>query len=1448
MTVVEAVTLLLYARKATAKDVLEKSVFSDNELLARFTRAREFEERVLIPLSTGEPLPHLAREQISLELFSAWYSAHMPFEPWEAADLAASQDWASFFRSLFETGLFRSVVLTCDENSSAMARVRIVAGLVEKIATVEADSALAASRTRLKAAAATARERVWRPISSETQEALQQLFGDVSPCGETTAGGVIRQLLRSPSFKERLRCLGKGDLAGDPFRWRFEPPRPDQREALAEIFETLARDHSQANEREWLPLLDLALDDMNAVAASLDLGNVSDLLLADEIAHRREPTWAAWLAGDRIGYRLPGSEQLSIEIDVLGSRGERLNETHRSAAGASEGTFARPAASATDAILLAVKTGDETLRLVRLQQAPPAARHDGDPLAPTQSDGAVADLESSTFKAASIEPYDPKAITVVEAVTLLFYARRCSERDIVEKSAFSDEELLARYVRAREFEERVLVPLSSGEPAPHVFRDYISLPLFSAWYAAHMPFEPWEAAELAAAADWPSFFRALFETGLFRSVVLTCEEGSAASARAQVVAGLIQKIELAEAAGVLGPLRKQWKALARAGRARAWLPATEQSRGALQRLFGDVASPCQASTVGGVIRQLLRSEQFGALLRRLRAGEFADAPQWRFEPPRRDQREALGEIFTTLPAEESDARGRSWLQLLDKALDDLEVVAGSLDLADASDLLLADEIARRREPRWQASIAGDAIAFRFPGAEQGSLEIDLLGAREEQLNETPLRLAGVSEGTIPRPASPVPAVAEGDIADGDAPETAPETVPLLLAVRLGDDALRLVRLEPGAHAAPATARHDSFELLSARLAGSVVRVEIAGPEPLPKELFFSSNDVLVWLDGAPLPAPADAQDVPAAPAPDGRATRRYFGAGAFASGPDAGPAGFCVATDRALSIRIEGEGVELAVAADDVAFSAPRLEAGHIAGWAFAPEWAAHPQRVTVTARASDPERGFGERSFAQALGQPSPEPALDFGRFAEKAGYRIALPAYLLDGEPYLLSAEIGSASQKRLFAQLEFRATDEFLAEQIAQAESGKDLETLLVAIAEAGRGAAIAQFYARPAKLADKMSETAHIRILATLVVKRPAAVEDEAIRRTLDACWRSLLADPKQLASFVTAAMQASLSGTGGNDAARFPLQPMIDSLVDLLLMSEKLSPLDADTYSARVANALAYRRIGVARGVGERARRKHPTNPAVLAEVGRLAWALGQTEDAKAYALAALKAKAGFGKAQMLLARTLVDEDRPLDAVSIVTNGAGLSAAAAVPASYEVSQIAARLDWRGFSADSAAAAGKETVAETLARSADIHGGGEEARSFSVFFVGKTPSEMRAHQAFVAYGDSCVTVSPLEGEDISIAPAVSEWAAFMFDDAWAAERLQAIFRQLRPFELVVRLVVAGKAAAVETPAFKTRGLIVKSDILGAFGSCTLEQFVAAAERRLKVKTILMREQPL
>jgi hypothetical protein len=1014
-------------------------------------------------------------------------------------------------------------------------------------------------------------------------------------------------------------------------------------------------------------------------------------------------------------------------------------------------------------------------------------------------------------------PLEPADMTVIEATSLLFVARKATAKDIADKGMLSDSELLTRLVYAPEFEQRVLVPLSTRAVLPHSVRDLISLPRFSAWYAERLPFEPWEVADLAAAPDWSSFFLTLFDTALFRKAILA---NGMVGTRVQIVADAIQKIKAVEAHGAVGSLRRQLKVWARTGKARAWQPVSPETRDALRRLFGDIVSPCPGTTVGGVFRQLLRSENFRDVLRRLRDRSFADLPHWRYEPPSRDERQALACIFEALARPDTQEQGRGWLRMLELALDDVGIIASSLDLGALSDLELASAILCRRDPLWTATRSDDRISFHFPGAEECSVEINIIGPHEEMLNETPHIFTNSSEGRITCP----------DLASTDG---------AILAVKVGDNAPRLVPIEHQPPTALALESKSQLKLISAAVRGAVVRVDAAGHEPLPGQLFFESRGFVVRLDASP----------PGEPLQDGRTALRYFGtAPAGWSGSEGKDAAYTIATDVSLSSIIGDGHIELVIDSGDVAFSPPVFEGGHLLGWAFALDGAAYPQRITVTARTTDRHGGISERSITQVLGERSPEAALLFGPSAENSGYRFPLPSYLLDGETYPLCAELSYLSHRRAFVDLHFHATDAFLADQISQVESHKELEALLCTIAEAGRSSVISQFYASPTKLADELAESAHIKILATLVVKRPAAIEDSVIQPAFEACWRWLLADPKQLGNFAATVMQASLSVMGANDVARFPLQPALESIVDLLLMSEKRSTSDADTYGAFIAGMLAFRRVGVARSLAEQATGKHPANPAVLTEIGRLAWALGQSHDAKEHALKALKAKPGFGKAQMLLARVLLEHDRPLDAISIATGGAGLSRAPASPAPYDVAQIAAHLDWHAFYSDSASAAGKSNAAHMVARSIEIYGGIHPAQSFSVFFVGKPPAEQRIYAAFQAYGDLCVIATSLEGDDVSVAPSVTKWAIFMSGDAWSPQLLDNIFRQLRPFELVVRIVVAAKAESVDRPAFKTIGLIAKSEILGAFGQCTLEQFAQAAERRLKVKTILVREQPL
>ena len=463
------------------------------------------------------------------------------------------------------------------------------------------------------------------------------------------------------------------------------------------------------------------------------------------------------------------------------------------------------------------------------------------------------------------------------------------------------------------------------------------------------------------------------------------------------------------------------------------------------------------------------------------------------------------------------------------------------------------------------------------------------------------------------------------------------------------------------------------------------------------------------------------------------------------------------------------------------------------------------------------------------------------YGQAFANCGFGVQLAPALLDGMPHPLRllTEWGGGKAQDIWSGT-FVATEDFLAEQIGTCETPDELKNLLMSAATAGRVDIIDRYFESPSRLARVDLEVPVIfEILAALTLRDVDGLRSAKLRRLYDSLWTHALTSTKRQNEFYAIALRVVMETEPADTRQRFPHSPLTELAMDLVFLLQR-AKVGADVIARDAYNA---RRLPLARQIVADA--GGDASASLLATGAQIQMALGQYAVSETLIRQALEKRPGSADALMVLARNLVRQGKPLDAVATITQGRGLSQWLTEPPSYDVAKIFVALDWVGALMAAAAASGREKLIADVERSFATQGPPERLADTGFSLVLMKPGKADMHPLFTQLAPcGCLQVTSGDTQRMSELDCMGGWIVVLEEDnALSPELLNAIFAQRRPYEPVVQMVQSVSMPG-ETPyVFKTAGAMIRADALRAFGPVPFDEFMTQAQAVLRVKTVLI-----
>jgi tetratricopeptide (TPR) repeat protein len=562
-------------------------------------------------------------------------------------------------------------------------------------------------------------------------------------------------------------------------------------------------------------------------------------------------------------------------------------------------------------------------------------------------------------------------------------------------------------------------------------------------------------------------------------------------------------------------------------------------------------------------------------------------------------------------------------------------------------------------------------------------------------------------------------------------------------------------------------------------------------------------------------------------------------------------------------LRPVGLPAELLPVPGEIVAAPPVLAAGAFSGWAVSGVHGAEFAQIVLVEPeppppADAPPPAGGEEAAPPlpvihatvAARTTSPEAQAACGEAFAAAGYRLALPASVLDGRPRRLVLEARAGAASLVLWSGDFAADEGVLTAQLRQCDTREALQDLLLRAAAAGQHRLIDAYFAAPRSISPHVLEAAEaFEILSAAILSDVGSRRPERMNRLYAGLWTHAQTSSQQQLDVLARALHVVLKAETGGSPARFPHGPLAELAVDLIVTMPrtKVSP-DALAQFARAA--LAVRRLPLARQIVRDGLAEHPDAPALLVADAQVELALGAPARAEAMARKALEKKARHPEALLVLARALAVQGRPIEAAATISGGGGLSAWLDRPPSYEAAKLVAALDWPGVIRAVAQASDRQGLLDDLARADAVLGApvAPEAGGYTLAFLdpGKSPPDLAPLFAALAPG-GCTQVALVPGQTMSEIECIGAHAlVFRTARAVSPDLVQALFAQTRPADQIVRLVECklGKTGAPESPeSITTVGALVGVAALRAFGEVDFPTFMARAEGALRIKTVLI-----
>jgi hypothetical protein len=214
---------------------------------------------------------------------------------------------------------------------------------------------------------------------------------------------------------------------------------------------------------------------------------------------------------------------------------------------------------------------------------------------------------------------------------------------------------------------------------------------------------------------------------------------------------------------------------------------------------------------------------------------------------------------------------------------------------------------------------------------------------------------------------------------------------------------------------------------------------------------------------------------------------------------------------------------------------------------------------------------------------------------------------------------------------------------------------------------------------------------------------------------------------------------------------------------------------------------------------------------------------------------------------LLLARIHASQGRPLHAAAACSGGSGLSRWLKSPPRNEDQRLLAPLDWPGLNAAIARRGQRNRLLEHIGRADDLHGTAERPAEggFSLVFLDRVQWDISALSETLR-GTGCVQIVNQHGAAMSEIEGIGRWTLIFCHSATnylTPDFVEAVFAQKRPFEPMVKLVSAIFDDRGKPEDFLLRGALVRTELLGVFGACSLDSFVERAVTSVRVKTLLI-----
>jgi len=532
---------------------------------------------------------------------------------------------------------------------------------------------------------------------------------------------------------------------------------------------------------------------------------------------------------------------------------------------------------------------------------------------------------------------------------------------------------------------------------------------------------------------------------------------------------------------------------------------------------------------------------------------------------------------------------------------------------------------------------------------------------------------------------------------------------------------------------------------------------------------------------------------------------------------------------------------------DRVVSSPPETAAGRIVGWAFQP---ADPERkvslelieipssevLTSPDDTSTLAKTIAKRKILDRYGTQAPP----------TTGFNFALPARILDGAEHDLCLVARDGENLQSLWHYKLHASPEWIDAQIRSCDHRAELREVLMALAKAARFDELAGYFANPFSYVDfPLSPEDAFEILSyarfvggrgdgyTYLIQKFENLREFVF--TEDSCQRLLL---KSATSF----LKSSDQDVG---LRRFPHAPLAEALLDLVFVLEDSS--DTRLLRDLVSFCMHSNRYVLARNLVERWMRQDSESPTPRVTAASIELATGNHEAAELLIDQALTLQPNFSDALLLLARIYARQGRPLHAVAACSGGRGLSHWLHSPPGPEVQKLLAPLDWPGLNAAIAQRSQQATLLQHISHADSLNGAPDrpDEGGFNLVFLDDAEWDVAIYyEGLRALG--CVQIINQPGALMSEIEGVGRWTlifAHFAADYLSPDLVRALFAQRRPFEPMVMLASSVLDEKGKPEEMFLCGVLVRTDILKIFGSCSLGEFVKRSEKSIRVKTLLI-----